>query len=317
MLLLLALGVFFGEADALGPGDHERSVEVQGQRRTYVVHVPKSYDGSKPFPVILVFHGGGSNARDWQRFCGLDDKAEQAGFVTVYPNGTGKKIEGVDKEVLGWNGGVHQPGGKDSSLSRVDDIGFTRTLLDDLARAVRIDHRRVFATGMSLGAIMAYRVASELSDRVAAIAPIAGSMGTESCNPKHPVSVLHFHGTDDQAVPFAGGKGKLDASGTDYLSVPFSIKAWVQADGCRETPTTEELADGADDGTRAVRKTFGGGREGAEVVVVIIDGGGHTWPGREFGPELKVLGKSSRDISANDMMWEFFQKHPMSLGKTD
>lgn len=95
-----------------------------------------------------------------------------------------------------------------------------------------------------------------------------------------------------------------------FYSVEHSIHAWMRANGCKEKPTTDELPDVAEDGTKAIRKIYGGGNDGAEVVLIEIEGG-HTWPGREFGAEMKVLGRSSKDISANELMWEFFRKHPM------
>jgi polyhydroxybutyrate depolymerase len=309
MLLLLTVALTVAQIDYLGPGDHTRTLAWGGKERSYILHVPKSYDGRKSYPVVLVFHGGGSNAKQWMPFCGLNQTADRAAFLAVYPNGSGKTIQGY--EVLGWNGGPRRPGGHDPEQAKVDDVGFTRALLDDLAKVVKVEAMRVYAAGMSMGAIMVYRLASELSDRIAAVATIAGPMGTETCSPQRPVSVVHFHGMEDEAVPLGGGKGKLDPSGTVYYSVEHSIRAWMRADGCRDEPKVEAFPDRADDGTRATRKTYGGGKEGTEVVLVVIEGGGHTWPGREFGPELKVLGRSSKDISANDLMWEFFEKHPM------
>jgi polyhydroxybutyrate depolymerase len=190
----------------------------------------------------------------------------------------------------------------------VDDVAFTRMVLDDLATSANIDPKRVFATGMSNGGIMSYLLASELSDRIAAIAPVGGPMGTETCNPKRPVSVIHFHGTDDEYAPFKGGRGR-GISGTEFYSVEHSIQAWVNANGCEKEPVVTKLPDTAKDGTSITCKTYGGGKDGSEVVLVEIDSGGHTWPGRES--RLKALGKSTKNISANDMMWEFFEKHPM------
>lgn len=125
---------------------------------------------------------------------------------------------------------------------------------------------------------MVYRLASELSDRIAAIAPVAGPMGTETCQPRRPVPVIHFHGTEDDAVPLKGGKGKLDLSGTDFYFVEHSIRAWVKANGCNENPITDALPDKVDDGTRVIRKIYGGGQAGSEVVLFLIEGGGQ--PGR-------------------------------------
>jgi polyhydroxybutyrate depolymerase len=284
----------------LPPGDHTRSLTVEKRTRTYCVHVPKSYDGRKALPVVLAFHGGGSNAVQMVRFCGLNDKAEQAGFLVVYPNGTGRL-----EAALTWNGGNCCGY---AMQNNVDDVVFTNALLDDLAKVVVVDPRRVYATGMSNGAIMTYRLASELSDRIAAIAPVSGPMGTEQCRPKRPMPVIHFHGTDDEFAPFKGGRGAKSLSGTDFYSVKHSIQAWIQANGCKEEPATVELPDTAKDGTKVTRTTYRGGKDGAEVVLVTIAGGGHTWPGRE--PPLKVLGKATKNVAANDLLWEFFQKHP-------
>jgi polyhydroxybutyrate depolymerase len=179
-------------------------------------------------------------------------------------------------------------------------------LLDDLMGYYHVDIQRIHATGMSNGAIMAYRLASELSDRIAAIAPIAGSVGTEIGQPKRPVPVLHFHGTRDEFIPFTGGKGVKSISGTDFRSVDDSIRAWVRANGCDENPKIDVLSQSGDELT-VTRKTYGAGKDGAEVVLVVIEGGGHTWPGMRS--PAKNLGKSALTISANDLMWEFFNKH--------
>jgi polyhydroxybutyrate depolymerase len=288
-------------ADTLQPGDHIRSLPAGQRTRTYLIHIPPRRDPKKPTPAVLAFHGGGSNATQMVRFCGLNETAEKHGFIVVYPNGTGRL-----KTALTWNAGnccgyamQHE----------VDDVAFTRALLDDLGKLVTMDARRVYATGMSNGAIMAYRLASELSDRIAAIAPVAGPMGAEKCSPKRPVSVIHFHGTDDQFAPFQGGKGARSLSQIRFFSVEHSIRAWVKANGCKDEPETIRRPDTAGDGTTATIKTYTGGKEGSEVKLVIIENMGHTWPGRE--PPLKILGKSTRNVSANAMMWEFFQRHPL------
>ena len=131
---------------------------VDRRERIYLVHVPKSYDDAKPTPVVLAFHGGGSNAEQMVRFCGLNGKADEAGFIVVYPNGTG-----LFPRTLTWNGGNCCGY---AMRNKVDDVAFVRALLDDLAKVARIDNKRVYATGMSNGAIISYRSASELSDRL-------------------------------------------------------------------------------------------------------------------------------------------------------
>jgi polyhydroxybutyrate depolymerase len=129
-------------------------------------------------------------------------------------------------------------------------------------------------------------------------------------DPKHPVPVMHFHGTDDEFLPFKGGTGTRSLTQTEFYSIEHSITAWVKADGCPQTPTVTDEPKKTDDDTTVQRKTYGPGKDGAEVVLFVITGGGHTWPGQE--PRVRFLGKSTRNISANDLMWEFFQKHPMN-----
>jgi len=296
---MVAILMVSGDA-GLRPGDHWRAVDVKGVRRDYLVHVPPQYDPAASTPVVLAFHGGGANAENMVVFSGLNEKADRAGFIVAYPEGTGRL-----KRMLTFNAGNccgH------AAASKADDVAFARVLLDDLAGVANVDRRRVFATGMSNGAMMSYRLASELSDRIAAIAPVSGPMGTKDCRPSRPVPVMHFHGDADEFAPFSGGKGR-GPSGTDFYSVQHSVDAWVAANGCDKTPTTAQLADQKDDGTTVREWRYGAGKNGSEVVLVVVEGGGHTWPGKE--PRTRSLGASTHDISATDMMWEFFQRHPM------
>ena len=291
---LLALAVL--SVNPLAPGDHIRSLAIGDRARSYSVHIPPSYNPGKPTPVVLALHAAAMNGAAMARFCGLNETADRSGFVVVYPNGTGST-----PFFLYWDaGGVR---GRPS-----DDVGYVAKLLDDLATVVHVDPRRVYATGMSNGAMMCYRLAAELSDRIAAIAPVAGTMAIEACHPRRPVPVLHFHGTKDGLVLFGGPDERIPKN-LKFLSVDASIRAWAQADGCPETPEVFEVPDLAEDGTRVLRKSYGPGRGGSEVILYIIEGGGHTWPGRE--PRLRYLGRSTRDIAANDLIWEFFRKHAL------
>lgn len=287
-------------AETLNPGDHNRKLTVDGRERNFLVHIPPKYDPKKPTPVILAFHGGGANASNMVAFSNLNDKSDKSGFIVVYPNGSGRQ-----EKILSFNGGNCCAYAMNN---KIDDVEFTRRILDNLAKFANIDPKRIYATGISNGGIMCYLLASELSERIAAIAPVGGPMGTSNCNPKRPVSVIHFHGTDDEFAPFKGGKGK-GFTGTEFYSVDHSIQAWIKANGCNKAPSILNIPDNSKDGTTITRKTFGSGKDNSEVVLIEIHGGGHTWPGQE--PRLKSLGKSTKNISANDLMWEFFQKHPI------
>jgi len=295
LLILLAVG-----GEPLGPGDHMRPLKMGESTRSFLVHVPPGYDPKKPIPVVLVLHGGGIDARKMASFCGLSQKADAEGFVAVYPNAT-PFLGGFQT----WNAGGLR--GK-LAQTRPDDVRFTARVLDDLALVLNVDSKRVYAAGMSNGAAMCYRLAAELPDRIAAIAAVSGTMAIESCNPSRPVPVAHFHGTNDRLVNYDGPTERTPKFVT-YKSVEETVRIWVKANGCPKTPVTAELPDVADDGTEVTQRTYGPGTDGAEVVLYVIRGGGHTWPGRR--PSAAFLGKSTKDISANDLIWEFFQKHSM------
>ncbi len=285
-------------ADPLGPGDHTRTLEIGGESRKYLVHVPPQPGSPKPLPVVLAFHGAFSNARQTVHLSGLSVKADSAGFLAVYPEGTGR--------IPTWNAGNCCGS---AQLKGIDDVAFVQAILDDLGGVAKIDKQRVFATGISNGAMLSYRLASELSDRIAAIAPVSGTMGTETCRPTRPVSVMHFHGTEDDFLPYNGGRGHKSLPMLNFYSVDHSIRAWVKADACPEKPTVVDEPDKDGDGLIVTKQTYGPGKDGSEVVLYTIRGGGHTWPGRAM--PIGFLGKSTKDISATDLMWEFFEKHPL------
>ena len=151
------------------------------------------------------------------------------------------------------------------------------------------------------------RLAAELSDRIAAIAPVAGTIAIEDSKPGRPVSVIHFHGTKDSIVPFEMAKGKSPPF-MKLKGVEDSVQTWVKLNGCDGKPTSDNLATDGDD-LKVSRRTYGNGKDGAEVVLVTIEEGGHTWPGQK--PPVGFIGKSTSKFSANDLMLEFFQRHPM------
>ena len=173
------------------------------QKRTYIVHIPKGYDPKKPAPVVLALHGAAMNGSMMVWFTGLNKKSDKAGFIVVYPSGTGTG------PFLTWNAGGFK--GK-MAEGKADDVAFIGKLLDDLGTVVKVDEKRVYACGMSNGGMMCYRLAAELSDRIAAIAPVAGTIAIDESKPKRPVPVIHFHGTKDTFVPFEMAKGKTPRS---------------------------------------------------------------------------------------------------------
>lgn len=280
----ITLSLAGATTDPLGPGDYTRSLPVGGQTRSYLVHVPPTYDPLRPTPVVLAFHGASMDGPLMAVFCGLNPTADQHGFVVVYPNGTRRGYFRF------WDASGLQPGVEG------EDVAFVRHLLDDLKTLVTVDPKRVYACGMSDGGMMCYRLAATCSDGIAAFAPVGGSILTPAEEPQRPVPLIHFHGTADSIIPFAG-----------WRPVEESIQTWARLNGCPVTRCSTDQLTQADADLAVTQTTYGPGRGGAEVVLVVIEGGGHTWPGRK--PLVGFLGKSARTISANERMWEFFQRH--------
>lgn len=288
-----------------GPGDYERSIKVGKLERYYLVHVPPRYQKNRPTPVVLNFHGGGGNAESQRNFSQMDVTADRYGFIVVYPQGTSRKRVLKFRQGYTWNAGSCCGWAQEHNI---DDVGFTAALLDDLAQQFNINPRMVYATGYSNGAIMCYRLACELSDRIAAIAPVSGPMAMTSANclPPRPISIMHFHGTKDESAPYEGGAGRRSVPGQNFQSVEKTIRFWLRQN---------KLADKK---PRVIRKGkalgrfYGPGKDNREVILWSIEGGGHTWPGGKFGGLGKrFLGEMTRDISASDLMWIFFKRHPM------
>ncbi|MEI8016581.1 MAG: PHB depolymerase family esterase [Schlesneria sp.] len=283
---------------ALTSGDHVRHIIVGERKRAYIVHVPEGYDAKKPTPVVFALHGAGMNGSMMVWFTGLNKTSDAKGFIVVYPSGTGPG------SFLTWNAGGLIGRFKDE---RVDDVDFIRLLLDELTTLVNVDQKRVYACGMSNGGMMSYRLAVELSDRIAAIAPVGGTMATDIGEPKRAVPVMHFHGTKDEIVPYGPPIGPAP-SFASLKGVEDSVLTWVKSNGCDENALSDTLSKDGDK-MKVTRRTYSGSKDGADVVLVAIEGGGHTWPGRQL--PISFLGRSARNISANELIWEFFQKYSL------
>jgi len=266
-------------------GNTTWTIPTTAGSRTAVVRIPPGYDPMTATPVVLNFHGYGGSPSQEEGLTLMDTESDTAGFVLVYPQGTGA--------IPSWNAGACCGTAAQSNL---DDVGFVGALLDALEAKLCVDTKRVFATGMSNGGFLSHRLGCELADRIAAIAPVAGVMGIPTCNPTRPVPVMEFHGTSDPVVPYDGNPA------ISYPSVADTISGWVQRDGCHGAATTTYSKG---DATCVTHDQCTGG---AEVTLCTITGGGHTWPG---GTPFPLLGATSMDISATDAMWTFFQNHPM------
>jgi polyhydroxybutyrate depolymerase len=279
------------------PTEERRTLRVDGVERRYLVLLPPAGHPGPLAPLVLVFHGGGGRAEGIAPHTGFSRLAAREGFVAVYPDGLDHR----------WNDGR-------GYAATHDDVGFVRALLDTLRRERPIDPRRIYATGISNGAIFTYRLACDLPGVFAAVAPVAGAMPVDlvpTCGHAEPVSVLALQGTADPLMPYGGG-GVARRRGR-VLSAARSVAFWAAAAGCAAAPmTTPEPDVSPADGTRVQRAAYPGCRDGRSVELYTIEGGGHTWPG---GPPVGgAVGRVSRDVDATTLIWTFFAQHPRPQG---
>ena len=266
--------------------------------RTYEIHLPNGRVPTEPVPLVLVFHGGGGNAANAARMSGMDAKSDKEGFIAVYPNGTGARPNAI---LLTWNAWRCCGAALDN---KVDDVGFIRALVDSLARQYPVDRKRIYATGLSNGGMLAYRVGCELGDVFAAIAPVAGALNNFDCLVGPRVSVVIFHGTADKHVRFEGGlpETRADKHVRADNGVQFALDVWKQRDKCDAPPTRERKG--------SVIHTSFECADGTAVELYAIEGQGHAWPGGQKGLRFGNVDAPTTEISATDVMWEFFAKHP-------
>ncbi|OGS40853.1 MAG: hypothetical protein A3K77_05940 [Euryarchaeota archaeon RBG_13_31_8] len=289
---------------SVSPGDYLQLMFFGNRLRSYRIHVPPSYDGSNPVPLVLVLHGFPDNAHDIQSI-GMNAEADEEGFIAIYPNGhtywrdlRGQVYWGlINLRYFGgwgycWNSWDFDP---------VDDVGFIRKLIETLQTTLNVDSSRIYITGLSMGGFMTYRLGAELSDIVAAIAPVAGSIGGLFYDdlpfyiipePEHPLPVIVFHGMNDSAVPYNGDY--------DVVSVNDSVSFWVEFNQCDTNPQIEISESG-----NIIKKTYANGSEGSDVVFYTVVDGVHGWFG---APDLPY--KYPCEISATELIWEFFKAHP-------
>lgn len=280
------------------PGDFAYAIEFGGHKRLYRVHVPASYSPDTPVALVFALHGGGGNM-DLQAndaYYGQIAQAEKDGYVVVFPNGYSRLPGG---KLATWNAGNCCGAARDKGS---DDVGLVREIVRRLKTTLNVDPKRIYANGMSNGAMMAYRLACEASDVFTAIAAVAGTDNTASCVPTKAVSVLQIHARDDEMVLFNGGAGRDRTAVTDFVSVPNSVAKWVRMNACSATPQRVLEVSGA------YCDSYSPCKDGVEVKLCVTQAGGHSWPGG-----TKVLGGTAGSsvlsaLSATSEIARFFEK---------
>lgn len=286
ILFLISLSVCgFSQQTVNGLISHD------GKQRSYILYIPASYSRDVPVPLVFNFHGYASNANAQMRYGDFRSIADTAGFIVVHPQGI--LLNGVPH----WNVGGWTQG------STADDVGFTEMLIDHIASSYNIDLNRIYSTGMSNGGYMSFLLACQLSDKIAAVASVTGSMTPQifnNCNPQHPTPVLQIHGTFDNVVPYTG------ASWTK--SIDETLQYWVNYNDCNPTANKTALPNASLlDGSTAEYINYQNGDRQATVEHFKIKGGGHTWP----GTVLRAPG-TNYDIDASAEIWKFFSRYDLT-----
>lgn len=262
------------------PGDADHSVTVDGQDRSYVLHIPPGVPESAPVPVVIVLHETTYTVSQMRSMTDFDDLADQNGIVLIYPRGFG----------TAWNGGgcCGLP-----VKDNVDDIKFVQKILSDLEPVITVDSNRIYAAGLGNGAIMAYRLACELSGTFSGIAAVQGPLFYEECQPDNPVAVLHVHGLNNPIFPFSGGES-IEGGIPILPPVEQGISQWVEWNGCSGSPDVNTSGS-------VTHTVYSGCQANAVVELYTIDGLEYGWPA--------PAGSGEANFPATQTIWDFFVEH--------
>lgn len=286
-----------GPASALPVGRSGGELTVNGQQRTYRMYRPASLPATGGVPLVVVLHGAVGTGAQAEDAYGWNAQADTGGFLVAYPDGI-RRAWNVSPECCGV-----------PARDGIDDVGFIEQLVAAVGRAAPVDPRRVYATGISNGAMLSYRLACD-TKTFAAIGPVAGTM-ISPCPRPEPISIIHIHGTQDRTIPYAGGTGRRENAGQGRLPVkidgppvPRLLADWRATAGC---PQPVETRRGV------VTTAVAACPDGRAVQLITIAEAGHQWPGGASKPgaeRLLKLDPPSRALRATPTIWEFFKAHP-------
>jgi polyhydroxybutyrate depolymerase len=275
------------------------SLTIDGNARSFIVYLPVGYNNAGKLPMIFAIHGGSGTPEGMIKIANFIPIADKEKIILVYPTGIERN----------WNDGRPTTPNK----LGINDVGFFSQVIDYMISKYPIDATRIYATGISNGGFMSSRLGCELSNKIAAIAVVAATIEattiSQNCKPMNTVPAMYIHGTNDRLVPITGGE--MTAGGTaggTILSHLQTIGKWVAINRCNSNPVITDLPDIANDGTTVKQRIYGNGTNGSEVVSYIIENGGHTWPqGFQYLSEA-IVGKTSQDMNACEVIWSFFKK---------
>lgn len=255
--------------------------------RAFVSYVPTG--AKEKMPVVISLHGGFATPKGMLRLADFRPLADQEKFILVCPASKGIWKDGADNK-------------------GVDDVKFIDQIITYVLNTYNGDASRIYITGISKGGFMTSRLASQLHNRIAAIAVVAATMNiAEGYELEKPMPVMYIHGTNDHIIPFNGGK----KFGREMYSHNQIIKKWVTLNDCNPTPIITQIPDNANDGTSVVKEEYSNPKSGFKVIGYTINNGGHTWPGgKQYAPKF-IVGKASRNLNACQVIWDFFKSYQL------
>jgi polyhydroxybutyrate depolymerase len=296
------------DSTGLKPGHYEFTLRHRDRVRRYILYLPGKWRPGESLPMVVVLHSGGGNAPLIEERTGMTKKAEQEGFIVVYPYGTGYTRDRFHT----WNSGHCCFYALEKS---VDDIGYIRRLILMLRDRLNVDRHRIYVAGFSNGGMLAYWLGAIMPDTIAAIAPVSATIGGKPepeedifriPMPRATLPLITFHGLADQQIPFVGGKGAKSFGGRSDISVPASLAYWMKPGHCSRKAVRHVNHSG--NVTRYTYKC-----RSSDVELYTIKGMGHAWPSetrKGWRIEYALLDKPSFEISATDLIWKFFKQHP-------
>jgi polyhydroxybutyrate depolymerase len=288
------------------PGNHHESLDVGAHKmtRTFIVHVPPGFDGKSKVPIVIMLHGAGGSGEGAIAETGWDAKSDREGFIAVFPDGSTPNPAQPARFMLNprlWNDGS---GRGSIGVDNVDDVGFISAMIDYLEARYAADPDRIYCTGFSNGASMTFSVGLNLSNRIAAIAPVSGHLWYQDKQLSYPVPLLFIIGTKDPLNPIDGGNVKLPWLTTQYHPpIEDSLMEWERMLGCGPEVQTAR-------GNGVLQITYDECDKGGEVEYYRVRGLGHIWPGGKNRLPESLVGKPSDNLNATDVIWDFFKAHP-------
>jgi polyhydroxybutyrate depolymerase len=270
------------------------SFVFEGRLRDYIVFLPQSYNGITKLPVVFNLHGITLSAQQQMDYSRMNEVADTAGFIVVYPNA-------VD---AAWNCGISYV------THNANDVGFFSALIDTLASHYSIDKEKIYSCGFSLGGFMSYRLACQLSNRIAAIADVAGTMAKSLLNNTstlHPIPLLKIHGTADQIVPYNGAY--------DWCTVPQTLNHWISFNLCNPPDTISIPNIDTLDGCTVQKIRYSFCTDSVQVIFYKVLSGGHSWPGgdkQHLYLSWGTIGTTNADINASELIWNFFKNYKLT-----